>query len=163
VVLNGSYATAYTVHAHIDPRVDLALLPYSSGTTGLAKGVELTHATLVHNLAQTEPLRRVQPDDVMVMLLPLFHAYGQFMLHCALIAGATVVVQERFDLESFLGVLQEQRVTLAPLVPPVVHALARAPVVDRFDLSALHTIISAASPLADSVAQACAERLGCRV
>jgi len=161
VVLNGTSPARPSVT--IDPRQDVALLPYSSGTTGLAKGVELTHATIVHNLAQSEPPRLVQPDDVMIGLLPLFHAYGQFMLHCALVAGATVVLQARFELESFLRVLQEQRVTLAPVVPPVVQALARAPLVDQFDLSALRTVLSAAAPLADSVATACAERLGCRV
>jgi acyl-CoA synthetase (AMP-forming)/AMP-acid ligase II len=147
----------------IDARRDLALLPYSSGTTGLAKGVELTHATIVHNLAQAEPLHIVQPDDVMLGLLPLFHGYGQFMLHVALGAGATVVLAPRFELEGFLRTLVEQRITLAPVVPPIVLALARAPLVDAFDLSALHTVLSAAAPLADGVAQACAERLGCRV
>jgi acyl-CoA synthetase (AMP-forming)/AMP-acid ligase II len=147
----------------IDPRRDLALLPYSSGTTGLAKGVELTHATIVHNLAQAEPLRIVQPDDVVLGLLPLFHSYGQFMLHAALAAGATVVLAARFELDGLLRVLREHRVTLAPVVPPIVLALARAPLVDRFDLPALHTVLSAAAPLADGVAQACAERLGCQV
>jgi acyl-CoA synthetase (AMP-forming)/AMP-acid ligase II len=161
VVLNGPASATPTVA--IDPQHDIALLPYSSGTTGMPKGVELTHATVVHNLAQTELLRLVQPDDVMIGLLPLFHAYGQFMLHCALIAGATVVLQARFELESFLRVLQERRVTLAPVVPPVVQALARAPLVDQFDLSALRTVLSAAAPLADGVATACAERVGCRV
>jgi acyl-CoA synthetase (AMP-forming)/AMP-acid ligase II len=147
----------------IDPRRDLALLPYSSGTTGTAKGVELTHATLVHNLAQAEPLHIVQPDDVMFGLLPLFHAYGQFMLHEALGAGATVVLAARFELESFLAALQTYRVSLAPVVPPVVLALARSPLVDQYDLSALHTVLSAAAPLADRLAQDCAEQLGCRV
>ena len=147
----------------IEPARDLALLPYSSGTTGPAKGVEPTHATLVHNLAQAQPLHIVRPDDVMLGLLPLFHSYGQFMLHRALAVGATLVVVKRFELESFLHTLQQQRITLAPVVPPIVLALARAPLVDRFDLSALHTVLSAAAPLADGVAQACAERLGCRV
>jgi acyl-CoA synthetase (AMP-forming)/AMP-acid ligase II len=147
----------------IEPLRDLALLPYSSGTTGLAKGVELTHATLVHNLAQTEPLRLVQPDDVMLGVLPLFHAYGQFMLHVALGAGATVVLAARFELESFLRTLQAYHVSLAPVVPPIVLALARSPLVDQFDVSALHTVLSAAAPLADPVALACTERLGCRV
>jgi acyl-CoA synthetase (AMP-forming)/AMP-acid ligase II len=135
--------------AEIEPGEDLALLPYSSGTTGPAKGVELTHATLVHNLAQSEPLRIVRADDVMLGLLPLFHGYGQFMLHVALGAGATVVLAARFELESFLRTLQEHRITLAPVVPPIVLALARAPLVDQFDLSSLRSVMSAAAPLAD--------------
>jgi acyl-CoA synthetase (AMP-forming)/AMP-acid ligase II len=147
----------------IDPLEDLALLPYSSGTTGPSKGVELTHATLVYNLAQSEPLQIVRPDDVMLGLLPLFHGYGQFMLHIALGAGATVVLAARFELEQFLRTLQQYGITLAPVVPPVVLALARAPLVDQFDLSALRTVMSAAAPLADGLAVACGERLGCQV
>jgi acyl-CoA synthetase (AMP-forming)/AMP-acid ligase II len=147
----------------IEPLRDVALLPYSSGTTGVAKGVELTHATLVHNLAQAEPLRLVEPDDVMLGVLPLFHAYGQFMLHVALGAGATVVLAARFELESFLRVLETYRVSLAPVVPPIALALARAPLVEQFDLSALHTVLSAAAPLPDAVALACTERLGVQV
>src|SRR5262249_9097446 len=86
-----------------------------------------------------------------------------FMLHAALGAGATVVLAARFELESFLRVVQDYRISLAPVVPPIVLALARSPLVNHFDLSALRSVISAAAPLADAPALACAERLGCRV
>jgi len=69
----------------------------------------------------------------------------------------------RFDLEQFLQVMQDYGVALAHLVPPIVLALAKHPIVDRYDLSKLKMIISAAAPLGEDVARACAERLGCPV
>ncbi|MDQ3944014.1 MAG: alpha/beta fold hydrolase [Actinomycetota bacterium] len=143
---------------------DLALLPYSSGTTGLPKGVVLTHRHLVANLCQTRAVHRVRTDDVVIAVLPLFHIYGmQVTLNLALCEGATVVIPPRFELEGFLRLVQEQRVTRAELVPPIVLALAKQPAVDDFDLSSLKIITSAAAPLGADLARACADRLGCRV
>jgi acyl-CoA synthetase (AMP-forming)/AMP-acid ligase II/pimeloyl-ACP methyl ester carboxylesterase len=143
---------------------DLALLPYSSGTTGLPKGVVLTHRHLVASLCQTRAVHRVRADDVVIAVLPLFHIYGmQVTLNLALSEGATVVIPPRFELEGFLRLVQEQRVTRAELVPPIVLALAKQPAVDNFDLSSLKIITSAAAPLGADLARACAERLGCRV
>ena len=143
---------------------DVALLPYSSGTTGLPKGVVLTHRALVASLCGTRPAHPVGPDDVVVAVLPLFHIYGmQVSMNLALAAGATVVTVGRFELESFLRILQDRRVTRAEVVPPIVLALAKDPAVDRYDLSSLRVITSAAAPLGEELADLCAERLGCRV
>ena len=143
---------------------DFALLPYSSGTTGLPKGVVLTHRGLVANLCGTAPVHRVAADDVIVAVLPLFHIYGmQVTMNLGLAAGATVVTMPRFELESFLRIVRDWRVTRAELVPPIVLALAKHPAVDRYDLSSLRVVTSAAAPLGEELARACAERLGCRV
>jgi acyl-CoA synthetase (AMP-forming)/AMP-acid ligase II len=143
---------------------DFALLPYSSGTTGLPKGVVLTHRALVANLCGTRPVHRVGAGDVVVAVLPLFHIYGmQVTLNLGLAAGATVVITPRFELESFLRIVQDWRVTRAELVPPIVLALAKDPAVERYDLSSLRVVTSAAAPLGEELARACAERLGCRV
>lgn len=143
---------------------DLTFLPYSSGTTGLPKGVMLSHRNLVASLCQTRPVHRVGPGDVVIIALPLFHIFGlQVALNLSLCAGATVVTMPRFDLEDFARLVQDYRVTRADLVPPIVQALARNPVVDKFDFSSLRLITSGAAPLAADVARACAERLGCRV
>jgi acyl-CoA synthetase (AMP-forming)/AMP-acid ligase II len=143
---------------------DYALLPYSSGTTGLPKGVVLTHRGLVANLCGTAPVQRVGADDVVVAVLPLFHIYGmQVTMNLALAAGATVVTMPRFELESFLRIVQDWRVTRAELVPPIVLALAKDAAVERYDLSSLRVVTSAAAPLGEELARACAERLGCRV
>lgn len=148
---------------HPDPD-DVALLPYSSGTTGLPKGVVLTHRQLVASLCQTAAVQRVREDDVVVAVLPLFHIYGmQVTMNLSLRQGATIVITRRFDLEGFLGVVEGYRVTRADLVPPIVLALAKHPAVDRYDLSSLRVITSAAAPLSLDLAVACASRIGCRV
>ena len=143
---------------------DLALLPTSSGTTGLPKSVELTHRNLVANLCQTRLAHRVTEDDVVIVALPLFHLYGlQVTLNLALLAGATVVILPRFELDAFLRALQDHRVTRAEVVPPMVLGLANADVVDDYDLSSLRLLTCAAAPLGADLARACARRLGCRV
>jgi acyl-CoA synthetase (AMP-forming)/AMP-acid ligase II len=79
---------------------DLAVLPYSSGTTGLPKGVMLTHANLVANLLQMETHLSFEEHEVFMACLPFFHIYGmQLMMNAGLRSGATVVTMPRFDLE----------------------------------------------------------------
>jgi acyl-CoA synthetase (AMP-forming)/AMP-acid ligase II len=150
--------------ATIDPHRDLATLPYSSGTTGLPKGVMLTHHNLVANLCQLQPVVGQREDDVVVAVLPFFHLYGQAVLMAAALwQGATLVTMPRFDLEQFLAILQDYRVSRAAVVPPIVLALAKHPLVDRFDLSALRFILSGAAPLGAELEQACGRRVGCVV
>jgi acyl-CoA synthetase (AMP-forming)/AMP-acid ligase II len=146
----------------IEPANDLAALPYSSGTTGLPKGVMLTHRNLVANVCQTEVLQRVREDEVLVGVLPFFHIYGMtVVMNLPLRRGATVVTMPKFDLDQFLAVLRDYRVTRAYVVPPIVLALAKHPAVDDYDLSALEFVMSGAAPLDAALAEACAERLGC--
>jgi len=143
---------------------DLVVLPFSSGTSGFPKGVMLTHRQLVAGLCQTMVPHRVQADDVIVAVLPLFHIFGmQVTMNLALRAGATLITLPRFDLETFLSVVESYRVTRAELVPPIVLALAKQPVVDRYDLSSLQVIFCGAAPLGVELARACAGRLGCRI
>jgi acyl-CoA synthetase (AMP-forming)/AMP-acid ligase II len=148
----------------IDPHRDLAVLPYSSGTTGLPKGVMLTHHNLVANLCQLQAVADLEQEEIGVAVLPFFHLYGQVVLMAAALwQGATLVTMPRFDLEQFLAVLQDYRVTTAAVVPPILLALAKHPLVDRYDLSALRFLNSAAAPLSAELEQACARRLGCVV
>ncbi|HEX5521907.1 MAG TPA: AMP-binding protein [Pedococcus sp.] len=148
----------------IDPAADLVALPYSSGTTGLAKGVMLTHRNLVATLVQWNAVLPTGPEDRLIAVLPFFHTYGLgLLMGWALWCGATLVSMPRFDLEEFLRVLQDQRITRALLVPPLLLALARHPLVASYDLSALELIGSGAAPLDAGLEQACAERLGCSV
>lgn len=145
---------------HIDPAVDVAALPYSSGTSGIPKGVMLTHRNLVANLEQLLQQGIVREPDVAVGVLPFFHIYGMVVIMSAALAqGATVVTMLRFDLEAFLQLLQDHRVTVANVVPPIVLALARHPAIGNYDLSALRLLFSAAAPLGAELAQTCARRL----
>ncbi|HLO01210.1 MAG TPA: 4-coumarate--CoA ligase family protein [Pyrinomonadaceae bacterium] len=146
----------------IDPQEDLVVLPYSSGTTGLPKGVMLTHHNLVANMRQMEGLDYFTENDTLICLLPLFHIYGLVVvLNMGLYQGCTIVTMPRFELEQFLQLLQDHEVTLAHLVPPIVLALSKNPIVDNYRLPKLKTIFSGAAPLDESLTRACMQRLGC--
>jgi len=148
----------------IDPDGTVAALPYSSGTTGLPKGVELTHANLVANARQSQAALGWREDDVVAAVAPFFHAIGlNLVLPCGLRAGATVVTLPRFDLEAFLQAVQRHRVTSTIVVPPVILALAHHPLVDRYDLSSLRFVGSGGAPLGANLERRAGERLGCLV
>jgi acyl-CoA synthetase (AMP-forming)/AMP-acid ligase II len=148
----------------IDPADHLAVLPYSSGTTGLPKGVMLTHRNLVANAAQVQPLNLVGPDDVVLAVLPFFHIYGlSVLLTASLVPRAKLVVMPSFDLAAFLGAIQDHRCTKAFIVPPVAVALAKHPMVDSYDLSSLEVVMCGAAPLDGDLARAVGARIGVAV
>ena len=150
-------------HVPVGPD-DVVALPYSSGTTGLCKGVMLTHRNLVANVAQTLGAIPSASDERLMAVLPFFHIYGmQCMMNCGLRAGATVVTLPRFDLEQFLRAHQDYRITRSFVAPPIVLALAKHPMVDKFDLSHLRLVNSGAAPLKAELAAEASERLGCEV
>ena len=151
----------------VDPHSDICALPYSSGTTGLPKGVMLTHRNIISNIVHNDAagaFRLIREDSTCVAVLPFFHIYGLVMLlSFTLYRGATLVTLPRFDLRTYLGALQNHRVEFAQLVPPLVLALARSPVVEQYDLSRLQCAISAAAPLGPELEEDLYRRLGCRV
>lgn len=146
----------------INTREDLVALPYSSGTTGVAKGVMLTHYNMVANLCQLQDHDQTSERDTLIAILPFFHIYGlNVVMNYGLSKGATIVVMPRFEMEQFLTAMQEHGVTRAHLVPPIILALAKQPVIDEYDLSKLELIMSGAAPLGESLTAACCERLNC--
>jgi acyl-CoA synthetase (AMP-forming)/AMP-acid ligase II len=149
----------------VDPETALAVLPYSSGTTGLPKGVMLTHRNLVANIAQFRRMVDVQPEtDRLIAVLPFFHIYGlTVLMNFGIQAGITVVTMPRFNLAGFLGAIERHRITRACVAPPIVLALAKDASVDNFDLGSLRTLLSGAAPLDSALAQACQDRLGAGV
>jgi acyl-CoA synthetase (AMP-forming)/AMP-acid ligase II len=142
---------------------DLVYLPYSSGTSGLPKGVMIAHRNLVANLCQIQAVQRAGPGDVVLAAMPWFHMFGQLTMNLALRAGATIVTMPRFELTEFLRLVQTYRVTLVHVVPPIVLALAKQSAVADYDTSSLRLICSGAAPLGAELARSCARRLGCRV
>lgn len=153
-----------TPSVEIDPRKDIVALPYSSGTTGLPKGVMLTHYNLVAMLCQMETAEVLHSSDTTICVVPCYHVYGfHVVINLALRTGATVVTLPRFDFAEFLRALQDYEVNIVPVVPPIVLGLSRNPLVDSFDLSKLETLHCGAAPLSVEVADACAKRLGVRI
>jgi len=150
--------------AEVDPHDDVVVLPYSSGTTGLPKGVMLTHANLVNNIEQSASSVASQASDVVLAVLPFFHIYGmQVLMNDQLHHGATLVTMPRFDLAQALSLIERHRVTRFFAVPPIVLALAKHTAVGGYDLSSLRQVLSGAAPLGAEVAGEAAARIGCEV
>jgi acyl-CoA synthetase (AMP-forming)/AMP-acid ligase II len=151
----------------IDAREDLVALPYSSGTTGLPKGVMLTHYNLVAQLCEIEGVidtQLIADTDTVLAFLPFFHIYGIVaFMNLSLHLGATVVTMPRFDLEQYLEMVQNYHVSILHLVPPIALALAKHPIVSNYDLSNVRGAFSAAAPLSETVANALFDRVGFRV
>jgi acyl-CoA synthetase (AMP-forming)/AMP-acid ligase II len=143
-----------------DPATHLAVLPYSSGTTANPKGVKLTHHNLVANVAQIRPLQGMTADDRILAVLPFFHIYGMtVLLNAALHARAQLVIMPSFDLTEFLANIADRKCTHAFIAPPVAVALAKHPLVERYDLSSLRGIMSGAAPLDEDLGRAVTDRL----
>lgn len=147
--------------APVDVATHVAALPYSSGTTGLPKGVMLTHRNLVVNVDQMMANAELREDEWTVCFLPFFHIYGlQLLMNVYLGAGASVVTMPRFDLEMFLDLCSKYRSPRLWIVPPVALALAAHPLVDKYQLGFVEQINSAAAPLGSDVSDGVAQRLG---
>jgi acyl-CoA synthetase (AMP-forming)/AMP-acid ligase II len=149
---------------HVEPARDLVALPYSSGTTGLPKGVMLTHRNLVANLAQIEFIDSAASGDYIVGVLPFFHIYGMTVILCGVLRkGGCVLTMPQFDLAEYLRLTSHYGAKRAYLVPPIALALAKNPIVDRYDLSRLKFVTSGAAPMGRQLEDDCSARIGCTV
>lgn len=139
-----------------------AVLPYSSGTTGLPKGVMLSHRMLVVNVDQSILAANFEKGEVSAAFLPFFHIYGMTVLmNVHLAGGGALVTMPRFDLPMFLQISQDHKAKRMWVVPPVALALAKHPLVDDYDLSALQEVFVAAAPSGAELSDAISARLNC--
>ncbi len=148
----------------VDLETHTVVLPYSSGTTGLPKGVMLTHRNLVANIEQCQHAIIYQGDEVALAALPFFHIYGMQVLMNGLLAnGVTAVTMPRFDMVEALQAVQDLKITRFFAVPPIILGLANAPIVGDYDMSSIRQVFSGAAPLGAELAAQASERLGCEV
>ena len=151
-----------TTQVPVDLDDHIAVLPYSSGTTGLPKGVCLSHRNLVVNVDQIILAGDIRPGEVAAAFLPFFHIYGMTVLmNVHLAGGGALVTMPRFDLELFLKISQDHKARRMWIVPPVALALAKHPLVDKYDLSSVEQVFSGAAPLGAEVSDAVAKRIDC--
>lgn len=140
----------------IEAKEDLAALPYSSGTTGLSKGVMLTHFNMTANLLQFmerpgEALQQTE-DDVLLVHLPLFHIYGmQVLMNAVIASGGTQVMMRRFNMDEMLGLLSSHSITHLYTVPPVGIGLSMLPSLEGHDLSSMRAACLAAAPASEEL------------
>jgi long-chain acyl-CoA synthetase len=138
----------------VDADEDLALLQYTGGTTGLSKGVMLTHANLNANAAQVQEwLPDIEPGrEVMMAVLPFFHSYGlTICLNLGIKVAAAVVCMPRFDLPKVLEAIDTYRPTIFPGVPTMYVAINNAVEGSSHDLSSIKACVSGAAPLPGEV------------
>lgn len=162
-VLSETNETDFPSEVEIQPD-DAVALPFSSGTTGLPKGVVLTHKSLTTSVAQQvdgeNPNLYLTTDDVLLCVLPLFHIFSlNSVLLCALRAGSAVLLMQKFEIGTLLELIQKHRVSVAMVVPPLVLALAKNPMVAEFDLSSIRLVLSGAAPLGKELEEALSSRV----
>ena len=153
-------------HPNIDPKMpvdaqDTCYQLYTSGTTGLPKGVELTHANFLHCLSTSLAALEMDADTVNLVCMPLFHISGSGWGVVGLYHGARSLLLRDVDLPLILGLIGEERVTHALFVPAVLQFLLATPGVREADYASLRSITYGASPITESVLVEAMEAFGC--
>jgi len=143
---------------------DPVALPFSSGTTGLPKGVILTHKSLSTSVAQQvdgeNPNLYLKTEDVLLCVLPMFHIFSlNSVLMVALRRGSGILIMPKFEITAMAELIQKHRVSVAMVVPPLVLALAKTPAVAEYDLSSIRLVMSGAAPLGKELEDALRSRV----
>jgi 4-coumarate--CoA ligase len=149
-----------------------ATVNYSSGTTGLPKGVEVSHHNLVANLDQTIYMRYLQkpwsattrPREVWLGFLPLYHAYGQlYTIAMAQKLSIPVYIMKSFVYADFLQSVQDYKVTHLQVAPPIMVMMSKRPETAKYDLSSVTDILCGAAPLSKELQNEISKKLDCEI
>ncbi|CAK4031920.1 4-coumarate-- ligase 3 [Lecanosticta acicola] len=151
----------------------VATINFSSGTTGMPKGVKISHHSLIANVAQTAKIRwpkkdfakgDIVTDERWIGFLPLYHAYGQ--MYANLMAAKfsiPIYIMRQFVYEDFLRCVQDAKVTDLQVAPPVLVMLSKRPETEKYDLSSIRSILCGGAPLGKELQNEIARRFNCRV
>jgi acyl-CoA synthetase (AMP-forming)/AMP-acid ligase II len=142
---------------------DLLVLPYSSGTTGLPKGVLLSHKAFVCNNIQFITASRTTADDRYLIFVPLYHIYGLMLMGAGVHAGAGLVLMERFDPVECCRLVERERITIVFAVPPVLTALLHHPQTPRASWRSVRYVMVGAAPVAPELSRRFQELTGVKV
>ncbi|RFU77005.1 4-coumarate- ligase 2 [Trichoderma arundinaceum] len=155
-----------------EAKTTVATINFSSGTTGLPKGVCVPHSSLIANVEQAVHLRHVHrlpewdllPRNRWIGFLPLYHAYGQ--LYACLMAGkilTPIYIMAKFNYEEFLSTIERYKVTQLQVAPPIIVMLTKRPETTRYDLSSLRHVMCGAAPLSRELQMLCQEKFHVRL
>ncbi len=148
----------------IDPANDIAVLQYTGGTTGVPKGAMLTHKNLSANIEQMRCVfeKARAGEEKMLCVLPFFHVFAMTVAqNLAIILGAEMVLQPRFELKALLDVIKRKKVTLFPGVPTIYTAINHSPLTKNYDLTSIKVCLSGGAPLPVEVKDSFEKLTGC--
>ncbi|WP_367138198.1 AMP-binding protein [Saccharothrix sp. HUAS TT1] len=148
----------------VDPAEDVVTLLHSSGSTGSPKGVMLTHRNMIAKALLTSLVAPTGRGEKALAMPPFHHAFGlSMMMNASLLQGTTLVTMPRFEPEAFLKAIDDHRIARLYVVPTIAVLLAKSPLVDRYDMSSLRSIVSGGATLDPATARAVRERIGCDI
>ncbi|XP_071120286.1 probable 4-coumarate--CoA ligase 1 isoform X2 [Mytilus edulis] len=158
---------AFPENTDINSKEDILVLPYSSGTTGLPKGVMLSHYNIIANIEQLirGPMSHLTAGkDSLIGVLPFYHIYGMVVVQFGSIClGTKLVTIPKFEPEPFLSAIQQNKISYMHLVPPLALFMAKSPLVDNFDVSTVQNMVFGAAPLGAGLTQELMNRIGANV
>lgn len=145
------------VHApQIDPEKDIAVLQYTGGTTGIPKGVVLTHANLSANVSQCQKwfYKAREGEETIMGVLPFFHVFAMtVIMNFGIASGFRIVMHPRFELKALLEDIGRKKPALMPGVPTMFTAIVNARNLEKYDLSSIRMCISGGAPLPVEIKQ----------
>lgn len=143
-------AEAIKPEIDIEPRDDLAVIQYTGGTTGPAKGVMLTHHNLVANTMQTRAwmYKAKDGEEKILGLLPFFHVYGMTtVMNLSIMYAWEMIILPNFDVKEALKTIEKQKPTMFPGAPTMYIGLLNHPDIGKYDLASIQSCISGSAPL----------------